>query len=104
MNKLFALLLILLGVVLTETVIEEIDEKSPQDIQQEDLKVKKKQTKKLTKEEKAEKIRVKKAQTAKLESCLVMTRSFYQQNEKKFQAYIENHATVASVENEQASK
>ena len=40
MNKFITLVLILLGIVFAETIIEEIDEKSPQDIQQEDLKVK----------------------------------------------------------------
>ena len=33
-----------------------------------------------------------------------MTRSFYQQNEKKFQNYIDNHVTVVGTENEMASK
>ena len=105
MNKLIlTFVLCLLGVVFAETIIEEIEEKTAQDAQ-EDLKIKPRQVKKLTKEEKAIKIKEKKEKTQKLEGCLVMTRAFYQQNEQKYTAYIQQHATVAPfLDNEQLYK
>ena len=51
--KIFLVICLLIGVVFADTIIEEIEEKSAQDIQQEELETKKRTVKKLTKEEKA---------------------------------------------------
>jgi hypothetical protein len=55
MIKFIFALCLLIGVAYTETVIEEVEEKSAQDIQQENLNFQKKSVKKLSKEEKLQK-------------------------------------------------
>ena len=60
---------------------------------------------KLTPEELKAKKEEKKRRNRKLESCLILTRAYYGQNQKMFQNYIEGHAaTKAGAEDDAKAK
>jgi reverse gyrase len=86
------LIIALLGLsenqVKAETTIEEVEESNPN---QQQIPSKKP---KLSPEEVQKLKEKKKKQTRKLQSCLILTRAFYQQNEKLFSKYLQDHPAI----------
>lgn len=81
--------------VQAETIIEEVEESTPHQAEEAERPQRPKKPK-LSKEEMAQLKEKKKLQTQKMESCLVLTRSYYAQNEKAFQYYLDTHPAITN--------
>jgi hypothetical protein len=75
--------------VQAETVVEDLGEESTNSGSAD--KKKKKKVNNMSSEEKNKLKKIKKARKSKLESCLIMTRSYYKLHEDTFTKYLDEH-------------